>query len=58
MKACLTKSPPRLYHLVNGEKVEGIHSRLSGDVDDCEILEIERQRGANVLDLVKPDEAV
>ena len=36
-----------------GDKHEGFPPGLSGDVDDCEIKEYERENGINITDLIE-----
>lgn len=67
MKRNLTRAATSgVYHFVDGKRVDGVHSRLSGDVsglsgdvtglrgdvDRCEITDAEREAGVRVEDLV------
>jgi hypothetical protein len=55
VRKALTKAATGCYYFVDGGKLMGAHSGLSGDVTDCEITDDERSAGVVVADLI--DEA-
>ena len=55
MERVLSMVRAELYHMVNGEKVIGPHDGLSGNVDEANITDAERETGVNIEDIVKGD---
>ena len=60
MKKLLTKIEYNLYHIKDGVRIKGVHSKLSGDVSglsgdvsDCEITEEDRAKGIDISELIK-----
>ena len=67
MKRLLTKVTNTIYHMVDGQRVDGPHpgisgdvsgitgnvSRISGDLDECKITDEERIKGINIKELLK-----
>jgi hypothetical protein len=65
MKKLLQKNT-NLYHIKDGIRIEGVHENISGNVndirgdvsgisgnlDDCEITDEEREKGININDLI------
>ena len=60
MKKALERIKLKVWHYKDGEKIEGVHSKISGnvtgisgDIDDCNITGAEREKGINISDLIK-----
>ena len=58
MKKALKKEA-EVFHFVNGKKIYGFHSDVSGnltdvcgDLDECEISDSDRKKGVNIEDLI------
>jgi hypothetical protein len=59
MKKALTKITGSMYYYENGERIEGVPedisgnlSSITGNLNDCEITEEERNRGIAIKDLI------
>jgi len=52
MKQALKKVEATCFHFVDGEKITGAPSGLSGNVNDCELTDAERAAGVEVATLV------
>jgi len=60
MKKCLKKLELKIYHVVKGEKIDGVHagiygdvSGVYGDVNDAKLTDNERLSGIDVSQLIK-----
>ena len=56
----LVKIEFKIYHIVNGVRIDGAHNNIWGDVSgiegnvaSCEITEEERKRGIDIKELIK-----
>ena len=63
----LKRIAAKTWYSENGEKKQGVHSkisgdvsgiygnvnRISGDIDNCQITSEERKKGVNIADLLK-----
>ena len=52
MKKTLKKTLSGVYHTKNGKKIEGLHSGLRGNVNNCELTDKDRRKGVDVKDLI------
>ena len=60
MKKALTrKEPAPLYYYKNGKRIDGRNpdmtgdcTGLRGDLDDCEIIDQDREKGIDIKDLM------
>ena len=59
----LTRLVGKVFYFKDSGKVSGSHdklwgncSRLSGNLDDCEITDEERKQGIKIKELIKEDE--
>jgi len=63
MKKCLKKLELKIYHVVKGEKIDGVHAGIrgdvtgiEGDVDGAGLTDDERRSGVDVSQLIEDRE--
>ena len=56
MKKCLKKLELKIYHVVKGEKIDGVHAGIRGDVDGAGLTDDERRSGVDVSQLIEDRE--
>ena len=53
MKKSLTRTPNKTYYYEDSERIEGVPKDISGNLDDCDITDEEREKGISINELIK-----